>query len=251
MRNNLVAFDIATGEFAPEAWSSCEHGYPAQIHFVEELAAVLSLCMDYSTGLKSVVTLTPLNGDARLSIEFEPLGEEEYTTGNGLVLGPDGRAYLVDSDAGAIVEIDVEGMRVLRTAYYKEAMEPGSWLQRLHAWLLELAASPARAKRWLAEPAISPDGRSLAVDGGFSEQGGSSRSVWLVDLESLQASQEIELSGSPHTIRFASNELLYILLQNEGSSTSNDLVVYDLAGDQAYNFSFETRGWLSELMVLQ
>jgi hypothetical protein len=251
MRANLVAFDLVAGEFAPEAWSSCEHGYPAQIHFVEELGAVLSLCMDYSTGLKSLVTLTPLNGDAQRSIEFEPLGEEDYTTGNGLVLGPDGRAYLVDSDAGAIVEIDVDSMRVLRTAYYQEAVQPSGWIQHLHAWLLELAASPARAKRWLAEPAISPDGRSLAVDGGLSELGGATRSVWLVDLESLQASQEIELSGSPHTIRFASNEMLYVLLQNEGSSSSNDLVVYDLAGDQAYNFSFETRGWLSELMVLQ
>jgi hypothetical protein len=247
----LYAFDLEKGAFTEDRWKLCDRGYPLESVFLPQENDFVTFCMDFSTGMHSVVTRLSIDEGSSTSITIPQLGTADYMTGNGFAMGPGHRAYVVDSDAGALVEIDVDSMRVLRTAYYKDAVQPGSWLQRLHAWLLELAASPARAKRWLAEPAISPDGRSLAVDGGLSEQGGASRSVWLVDLESLQASQEIELSGSPHTIRFASNELLYILLQNEGSSTSNDLVVYDLAGDQAYNFSFETRGWLSELMVLQ
>ena len=132
--------------------------------------------------------------------DIHVLGKEDYMMGNGFALGPDSLAYVVDSDAGALVEIDLDSMQILRQVNYRYESKERDWLQKSVSRLVDLAATPARAKRWMSKPEVSPDGRHLVVDGGF---GIGSGVTTLVDLENLVLVKEIKLPKSPQAFHFA------------------------------------------------
>jgi hypothetical protein len=249
--NNLAAYDLETKTLPDEKWDVCETGYPSKVEVSAELDAVVSLCIDYSTSdMKGSLTRLSLADGSASSLDLGLLGNEQYMGGNGLALGNDGLAYVIDSDATVIVEIDLRTMQVLRQANYAEgasARQP-SWLERASAWLLRQAATPAAAKRMFAATAVSPDGRTLAVSGATLESY-STRSVYLIDLASLQSARKLETGGTPAALVFPSNELL--LAFYERGSYSNPLggMVFDLAAGEQDTLSLQINGYLNEIIA--
>ena len=227
LRDNLFVYDLRAGVFGEESWTVCEAGYPFDSLYLPQESSFVTFCIDFSEGMEGVLTRLSVEDGTSASVEIPALGADEYMTGNGFALGPGELAYVVDSDAGALVEIDIQTMRILRQADYRQELEGTGWLPGVVSRLLELAASPARAKRWMSQPVVSPDGRYLVVDGGFAAGGGATTNAWLIDLESLAPVQEIELPGSPQAFHFADDSLLYILLQTESPGDSR-AVAFDL-----------------------
>lgn len=243
----LYVYDLERGAFVDERWKLCESGYPFDSAHLPDENAFVTFCMNFSTGMQAGLTRLSIDKGTSTSVEIPQLGSADYMTGNGFVVGPGHLAYVVDSDAGALVELDLDTMQILRQAKYRQYRPGGgesSWLQSAVSWLLDLAASPARAKRWMSQPAVSPDGHYLAVDGGFGAGGGDTRdttSVWLIDLGSLKAVNEIELPGSPQALHFAGDSQLYILLQTELPGTSQ-AVVFDLESQQSLTLDLPISG---------
>jgi hypothetical protein len=210
--NNLTAFDLNTQEFGEESRELCDNSYPMHVSFVSELNAFVTLCMDYTTGMDSSLVLTPLNGE-QIVLDLPLLGDEEYMSGNGLVV-VGATAYVIDSDARGITEVDLVSMSTVRSVNYIENLSAESNLgEQFVAWLLDQSAGVAHAKRWFAMPALSPDGRTLVVDSGMGLSGGQADSVYVIDLEMLQATQELELKGYPTSMTFGQDGLLYVFLQ--------------------------------------
>ena len=241
MGNNLFVYEMQTGVFSEERWNLCESGYPFDSVYLPEEKAFVTFCIDFSSGMRGVLARLSIENGASASVEIPALGADEYMTGNGFALGPDHLAYVVDSDAGALVEIDLDAMQILRQADYRQASKERGWLQRAVSQLLDLSASPAQAKRWMSQPAVSPDGRYLVVDGGFGAGGGETTSAWLIDLESLRPVKEIELPRSPEAFHFASDSVLYILLQTELPGASQ-VLVFDLDRQQSLTLDLPTSG---------
>ena len=64
-----------------------------------------------------------------------------------------------------------------------------------------LAAKPARAKRWMSQPAVLPEGHYLAVDGGFGLGRGGTTRAWLIDL-GRQQSLTLDLPTPGQVLQF-------------------------------------------------
>ncbi len=230
--NNLFVYDLQRGVFDEERWTLCEGGYPFDSVYLTRKNAFVTFCIDFYTGIQGILTRLSIDDETSASVEIPVLGAEEYMVGNGFALGPDDKAYVVDSDAGALVEIDIDSMQILRQANYRRTNKERGRLPRSLSWLFDLAASPARAKRWMSQPAISPDGSYLVVDGGFGVGGGETTSAWLISLENLEPVEEIKLPRSPQAFHFANNYLLYILLETEMPGASQ-VMVFDLDNQQS------------------
>jgi hypothetical protein len=211
--NNLTAFDLNTQEFGEESRELCDNSHPMHVSFVSELTAFATLCMDYTTGMDSSLALTPLNGE-QIVLDMPLLGDEEYMSGNGLVV-VGATAYVIDSDARGISEVDLASMSITRSVNYAESLsaKESSLGDRIVAWFLDQSAGVAHAKRWFAMPALSPDSRTLVVDSGMGLSGGQADSVYVIDLETLQATQELELNGYPTSMTFGDDGVLYVFLE--------------------------------------
>ncbi|MEX1071650.1 MAG: hypothetical protein WEC37_03400 [Anaerolineales bacterium] len=228
--NNLIAYDLSSAEFTGETWDLCETSYPMQVSFSESLNGMATLCMDYSTGMEASLTFTPLDGEGQTSIDIPVLGEEEYMSGNGLLLGANGMAYVLDTDARAIVEVDLVSMEITRTVNYVENLQAQSSLgETFVTWLLEQSAQTAHAKRWMSMSTISPDGHWLAVDGGMGANYGTARNVFVIDLHTLQATQELELPATPTSLIFGQDNLLYAFLDKRSMAVGTRVIAFDLS----------------------
>lgn len=224
---NLFAFDLDSGAVSSVAWDVCEHGNPFDSVFLAEEDAMVTFCLEFSENVRGYLTRVELNDRTSATVDLPPLGDEEYMVGNGFAVSPDGAAYVLDSDAGSIVEIDLGKMQIARQVSYAGASGSATLLQRLLARVIDLGASSAEAKRWMSFPTISPDGRLLVVDGGFIEGNGSTRTAVLVDLQTLQSVGGIDLPRSPRAFRFVDNSTLYILLEADSPGTTQ-IISYDI-----------------------
>jgi hypothetical protein len=247
LQDNLFVYDLQTRAFGEERWSVCERGYPFDSAYLPEEDAFVTFCIDFSTGMQGLLTRLSIQDGTSASVEIPVLGADEYMVGNGFALGPGHLAYVVDSDAGALVEIDLGSMQILRQAEYRLDGKQSGWLQRSVSWLLDLAAGPARAKRWMSQPAVSPGGRYLVVDGGFGIGGGQTTSAWLVDLASFKPVKEIELPRSPEAFHFAGEDVLYILLQTESRGTAQTLA-FDLDRQRSLILDLPTSGRVRQIL---
>jgi hypothetical protein len=226
--NNLTAFDLNAQEFDQASLELCDTAYPMHVSFVSDLNSFATLCMDYTTGMDSSLALTPLDGE-QVVLDVPLLGDEEYMSGNGLVV-VGATAYVIDSDARAIVEVELESMTITRTANYAENLSTESSLgEQFVAWLLDQSAGVAHAKRWFAMPALSPDGRTLVIDSGMGLSGGQADSIYIIDLETLQASQELELNGYPTSMTFDQDGLLYVFLEKGSHRVPLKVELIDIA----------------------
>ena len=243
-KNNLFAYDLKTHQFGTETWSMCEKGYAMKVVFDEEFTSVIALCANYETAPQSGVTVTKLNSGEQRSLELAPLGEEDYQTGNGLVLGPANTVYVVDTDAGAFAKLDLQTTQIVQTVNYGDTLQESSLGQRLLTWLIEMGAHPAHAKRWMAVSALSPDGRWLAVDGGIGLNSGVNVSLILIDLQTLQGSQKVELNGTPSQMLFSDNGSLPVFFEKSSMASPLAGIVYDLASETQTSFRIPMHGWL-------
>lgn len=248
--NNFAAFDLASGTLAEEKWDVCETGYPTQVSYSEELNSIVTLCLDYSTSnMKGSVSQMSLMDGSLSTIDLGLLGNESYMGGNGLVLGRYGMAYALDNDAGVIIEIDLRTMQVVRQSNYTEGLTAvrSSFGERIVSWLLRQAATPAAAKRMFSVSALSPDGSTLAVTGGMLESGGT-RTVHLIDLESLQATAELQTGGTPSALLFRGDDLLLALYERNGYSSPLGGMVFDLRTGEQDNISVQINGYLTDVL---
>jgi len=164
--------------------------------------------------------------------------------GNGLVLAPANTVYVVDTDAGALAKLDLQTMEIVKTVNYRDMSQESSLGQRLLTWLMELGAQPAQAKRWMAVSAVSSDGRWLAVDGGIGLNGGTNVSLFLIDLQTLQGSQKVELNGTPSQMLFGNNGSLLVFFEKSSMASPMAGIVYDLASETQTSFRIPMHGWL-------
>ena len=243
-KNNLFAYDLKTHQFGTETWSMCEKGYAMKVVFDEEFTSVIALCANYETAPQSGVTVTKLNSGEQRSLELAPLGEEDYQTGNGLVLGSANTVYVVDTDAGAFAKLDLQTTQIVQTVNYGDTLQESSLCQRLLTWLIEMGAHPAHAKRWMAVSALSPDGRWLAVDGGIGLNSGVNVSLILIDLQTLQGSQKVELNGTPSQMLFSDDGSLLVFFEKSSMASPMAGVVYDLVSETQTSFRIPMHGWL-------
>jgi hypothetical protein len=235
-QDNLFYYDLRTGLFNEERWTLCEGGYPFDSVYLAQNNSFVTFCYDFASGTQGLLTQLSIDDGTTTSVEIPILGAEEYMVGNGFAIGSDNKAYVVDSDAGALVEIDLSSMQILRQAKYRQAAPEKSWLSSSIAWLSDLAAKTARAKRWISRPVVSPDGNYLVVDGGFGIGGGVTTSAWLIALENLRPVKEIELLRSPEAFYFTGNSLLYILLVTDVPGNSKVMVFnLDSQNSQIYD----------------
>lgn len=257
---NLFAYDLDTGQLTGDAWSLCEDGYLMRAVFLraanvpkvarnDTSSRVAALCMDYSTGSQSSITLTNLGTDEQSNLELSTLGNEDYQTGNGIFLANE-MFYAIDTDAGVIVEIDMDTMKITQTSHYRDGLPQGksSRLDDLLGWLSEQIVSPAAAKRWYALTAVSPDGRWLAVDGGFSESQGTIADLLLVDLDTLQAVRGFELSQFPEQIAFGNEDELLVVFSKVSFARGTTGVWIDIISGETQSIEVPTHGWVRGIL---
>jgi hypothetical protein len=249
LKNNLFAYDLVKQELSSQSWSICEHGYPSRDVFLVE-RQILTLCKDFSTGLKTWVSATSLSDGEQSSLEIPTLGVEEYQTGNGMALAPNNRLYVLDSDAGAIAEIDLETLEVSRTMNYVENFTPheAGLFERLAGWLTDWLAGSASAKRWSAVTALSPDGRWLAVDGGFGRGGGATRTIWLIDLQTLEVAERLSLPETLAFMAFGETGLLYALLEKAPHHPEIRAIAFDVDSGQQTTLTLAMEGRMRDFL---
>lgn len=246
-RDNLFTYDLQAGVFGDEQWTLCEGGYPFDSVYLPKKNTFVTFCSDFASGSGSVLTRLSLENSTSASVEIPILGPDDYMGGNGFALRSDDLAYVVDSDAGALVEIDLDAMQILRQANYRYESKERGWLPRSISWLVDLAASPAQAKRWMSQPAVSPDGKHLVVDGGFGIGGGETTSAWLIGLDDLVPVKKIKLPRSTQAFHFASHNLLYILLETEIPGGSQ-VLVYNLVSQGSQILDLPSPGRILKLL---
>lgn len=257
---NLFAYDLDTGKLTGDAWSLCKDGYLIQAVFSpatldlkvvsnKPSPRVAALCVDYSTGSESSVTLTHLRTDEQSSLELTTLGYEDYQTGNGIFLANE-TLYAVDSDAGVIVEIDMDTMQIAQSSNYRDGLlqEQSSWIDDLLGWLGDQILSPAAAKRWHALTAISHSGRWLVVDGGFSENQGTIADLLLVDLHTLQAVRSFEISQFPEQIAFGNEDDLLVIFGKHSFARATTGVWIDMHTSETQSTKVPTHGWIRKIL---
>lgn len=247
MYDNLLAFDLSTGMYLSETWSACEYAYPGESVYLPGENAIATFCMDFSSGMQGSLTKLDLDDGRIRSIEMPILGTEDYMVGNGFATAGERLAYIVDSDAGALVEIDLEAMEIMRRTLYRPESGATIGARGLLTWLLDLAAAPAQAKRWSSRPAVSPGGRYLIVDGGFGIGGGATTTAWLIDLRTLGAIERIDLPRSPQGFLFPNSELVYILLETQVPESAQ-ILVYDLETHRSLRLDLPTPGRVTQIL---
>lgn len=248
--NNLAAYDLTTGVLSEEKWDLCETGYPTQVSVSAELNSAVSLCVDYSTSdMKGSVTQLSLADGSTRSLDLGQLGNESYMGGNGLVLS-NSMAYALDNYGGVIVEIDLSTMQIVRQVNYLEglAADMPNLSERFVSWMLRQAATPAAAKRMFAVTAVSPDGSTLAVTGGMLDTY-DTRTVHLIDLETLQATQALQTGSTPAALVFQGNDLLLAFYERSNYSNPLGGMVFDLKNSEQDNITLDINGYLSEVLV--
>jgi hypothetical protein len=224
-QGNLFYLNLETFRFGERTGNLCERGTPWDTKYLPQDDSFVTLCLDLSTGMNVALTRLSLADGSMNSVEMPTLGDEDYMVGNGLAVTPGGTAYVVDSDAGSVAEIDLDALHILRVAHYRPQPTQASWTKRGLVWLSNLAAQPAHAKRWMSRPAVSQDGRYLVVDGGFSFGGGETKTAWLLDLKSLEPVAEIKLPRSPNGFHFVGAHALLVVLQREMPDGAQAFVV--------------------------
>lgn len=244
---NLFVFDLETGRLGENSYRVCEHGHPFESRYLSQERAVVTFCLDFSSGIQGYLTKLILVDGSRQSVQIPVLGPEEYMAGNGFAVSSNRLAYVVDSDARALVEIDLATMSILRQTNYQPMSKAGAGSRGFLSVLLDLAAAPAQAKRWMSFPAISPDGRFMAVDGGFITNDGANSTAWLIDLESLIPIRRLELPDSPIRFLFTSNTILYVLLQTEHAEGSQ-VLAHDIHNQRSAVLDLPTPGRVTHIL---
>lgn len=87
----------------------------------------------------------------------------------------------------------------------------------------------------------------MAVDGGMD--GGSTRSVYVIDLETLQAVQELTTSATPTALTFASNTLLYVFFEKGMQDKPTDGLAFDLVSGAQSELSVPMGSDLREIVT--
>lgn len=244
MLNNLAAYDLTTGTLGEERYDLCERGYVTHFEYAADADAIATLCVDFSTSeMRSSITRLSLADGSRLSLELEGMGNKEgHTTTNGLAVRGS-QAYVVNSDTYAIAEIDLQRMRIVRTANY--AQSTSAW-ERSLAWLLQQAARPAQAKMMFAVTALSPDGSQLAVGGSLLH--GNRRELYVIDLDMLQTTQRVRAGGLLSQLAFANAGTLIAVYENQDGWSRATAI--HLASGQESELATPVFGYLRELIVL-
>lgn len=242
--DNLFAYNLTTGQFEEESWSICEHGYVMMAKFLPTPARVAALC-------GNSISVTNVESGEQASLDVPVLGEEEWETGNGLVLGPNGSLYLIDSDAGVLSEIDLERMEIARSVHYAEGLaeQSSNFFDEAVTWIADQFLGSASAKRWTALTALSPDGRWLVVDGGFGASEGAPRNLVLIDMQTLQATQSIALKQTPSQIAFGEDGNLLVIFEKQRSTTPADALLIQLASGEQMELKVATNGWIQNLIA--
>lgn len=254
MRNNVLAYNLESKQFEEQTWSTCERGYLMRAEFIADANSVAALCTDYNEKPKSWVTITSFDSGESQSGEIPALSDQEFETGNGLVLSSDGQLYLLDTDAGVLVEINIQTLQLGETVNYRQALgEQSSLGERFVAWLLRLGAQPAAAKRWMALSALSPDGRWLAVDGGMNDivANEGKPSVLLIDMQTLQATQAIGLNSTPSILTFTTDDKLLLFFEKGNLNQPTRGVILDLSSGTQASFSIQMHGWLRSVIPIK
>jgi hypothetical protein len=241
---NLFAFNLKSGEISEDVLNLCEGSYPVKTIFAADMNGVLSLCIDYSSGTQTSLTFTALDGSGQQTLDVPKMGTEDYEAGNGLIRGAGNIAYVIDSDARMILEIDLATMEILRSANYAQNLpaQESSLGERVLSWLREQSATTTLAKRWMAMPVISPDGSQLVVDSGMNLNTGRVGSLYVIDLETLQATEEIgDLAGSPTVLTFADNGLLFVFFEKRSLRNDSEGIAIDLESGGQFPFTVPVR----------
>jgi len=95
---------------------------------------------------------------------------------------------------------------------------------------------------------FSPDGRWLAVDGGFSASQGSSQELLIIDLQSLKATQSFELRQTPSQIIFGSDGQLLALFEKRTLARDIEGVLLNIETGEQQTISVPTHGWIYGVM---
>ena len=181
------------------------------------------------------------------------MGDDDFETGNGLILTPGGDLLVIDTDAGVIATVDVQTLQITKTVNYLASLpkQQGNLQQRAIDWLLDLSAQPAYAKGWMGLSAISPDGQTLAVDSGLGNVAttGGKPGVVTIDLQTLQAEQLIELSSTPSRLAFASDGGLSVFFEKNNPQTPLRGLYINLATGEQSSISLKLNGWLHSILV--
>jgi hypothetical protein len=248
--NNLAIYDLSSGTLGEERYDLCETGYPIQWAYDSEMQSLVTLCVDFSTDMAGSLTRLSLVDGSSASLDLPQLGSEEYMGGNGLALGASGTAYVLDSDAYQILEIDLATMQIARQASYAAAETADSSLwQRAIAWLLEQAASPAAAKRMFAVTAVSPDGSRLAVGGSWMSA--EAHNIYMIDLASLQNVQQMRIGDTPNQLTFTSDHVLLALYESTTTTKLARGVAIDLTTNEQDVIELPFVGYLSQLIQVK
>ncbi len=254
MRNNLFAYNLSTGKFDEQVWSGCEKGYLLRAAYLESANSVAALCTDYNEKPVSWVTVTALSTGESSSVEIPALGDQDYETGNALLVTPRGEVYVIDTDAGVAVEINTVTMKLGEPIQYMAGLpEQESGLQqRFSDWLLGLGAQPAYAKRWMGLSAFSPDGRWLALDSGLGNMAANSSKpgVVILDAQTMQAAQLIEIDSMPSALAFSEAGQLLVFFEKNSSPAPLRGVMIDIESGVQSSLSLQIHGWLAGVIPL-
>jgi len=199
------------------------------------------------------VTLTSLSSGESRSVEIPTLGEQDYETGNTLVVTPAGEVYVIDTDAGVAIEINMLTMQLAEPNHYMANLpsQESSLQQQVADWLLRLGAQPAHAKRWMGLSAISPDGRWLALDSGVGNMAANSSKpgIVILDARTMQATQLIEIGSMPSALAFSENDQLLVFFEKNSSRALLRGVQIDIESGAKSNLSFQIHGWLAGVLL--
>lgn len=245
--SNLAAYDLASQTLDEARYDLCERGYPVEFEYLASQHAMVSLCIEFGDEMQAYLTRVSLADGEQHSLELLNMTVKEHYSANGLVVGPDGRVYVLNSSDYSIMEIDPATMQTLRQANYSEGkQEQGGLLQAALDWLLEQAACPAQAKMLFAVTALSPDGSQLAVAGSMLH--GNQRELYVVDLASLQTVQRMRMPGLAAELAFADADTLVVVYP--GQQEWSQAAALDLDTGEHAVLPIPAFGYLRELFVL-
>jgi hypothetical protein len=243
-RDLLMVYDLERNRFVDQNWELCEGGFAVRVELTPAADEAYALCHNYTTGMQAWVAGLSLPDGAAWRADIPALGKEDYMVGNGLVLTLDGRLLVLDTDAGALAEVDLAARALGQPVQYRAEAKA----QARPWWEAWLGVRDASAKRWFAFSALSPDGRWLAVDDGIRD--GHDLRFWLIDLASLKAVSSVEVTGYPFTAVFDNENVLWIVTEKRNPNQLTPLVRFDPASGVRGEVLAELGAWPSDLFVL-
>lgn len=257
-RNHLLAYDLRAGELTGDAWSLCEGGYITEAVFLaaeqdmksadnQTASRVAALCVGRTSDTESTVTLTNLESKEQSSLDIPVLGKEEYQTGNGMFLANES-LYVIESEAGVLVEINMDTLQIVQSSHYRDDLvdQQTSWVDDLIGWLGEQIVEPAAAKRWMAIIAVSPDGQWVAVDGGYANSEG--KELFLIDLQTLKATESFELPRLPAQMIFGNDGNLLVLFDKRNAASPTPGVLLNVVTGEEQTVAAPTHGWVRGIL---